>query len=149
MMYKGDNIVGALINVPIFVGNFSVVTDFAVLENMDAYLDEGMGDVIVGESFLREFGIKTRRVEEMITIYNGNDEVTYQMVQSHLRLKYHTNKQCNKIPPLLKVSDDDKMNEISYPYQKLKGFYQGVLNLGPNNIRDASMEEWLTRGQRS
>ncbi|GJV32494.1 putative reverse transcriptase domain-containing protein [Tanacetum coccineum] len=31
MVYKGDNVVGALMNVPIFVGTFSVVTDFAVL----------------------------------------------------------------------------------------------------------------------
>nr|GFA28800.1 hypothetical protein [Tanacetum cinerariifolium] len=76
MVYKGDNVVGALTNVPIFVENFSGVTDFAVLDNMDAYLDEGMGDIIVGELFLRELGIKTRRFEGMITIYNGNNEVT-------------------------------------------------------------------------
>ncbi|GJW83727.1 hypothetical protein Tco_0156872 [Tanacetum coccineum] len=59
-----------------------------VLENMDAYRDEGMGD----------------------------------------------------------VSDDDKNNGILHPYQKLKGFYKGVLNLGPDYIRDAKTEEWLTRG---
>ncbi|GJY12614.1 hypothetical protein Tco_0381923 [Tanacetum coccineum] len=132
MVYKGDNVVGALMNVPIFVGTFSVVTDFAVLEDMDAYHDEGMDDVIVGESFLSEVGIKARRFEEMITIYNGNDEVTYQMVRSHPRFKHHTNEQCNKIPPLLMVSEEDKMNEISHPYQKLKGFYKEVLNLGPD-----------------
>ncbi|GJS43138.1 hypothetical protein Tco_0568181 [Tanacetum coccineum] len=146
MVYKGNNVIRALMNVPIFVGTFSVVTDFVVLENMDVYRDEGMGDVIFGEPFLREVGIKTRRFEGMITIYNGNDEVTYQMVRSHPRFKHHTNEQCNKIPPLLKVSKDDKMNGISHPYQKLKGFYKGVLNLGPDYIRDAKMEEWLTRG---
>ncbi|GJV88894.1 DNA-directed DNA polymerase [Tanacetum coccineum] len=52
MVYKGDNVVGAIINVPIFVGTFSVMTDFAVLEDMDAYSDEGMGDIIVGKPFL-------------------------------------------------------------------------------------------------
>ncbi|GJT44252.1 hypothetical protein Tco_0952967 [Tanacetum coccineum] len=40
MVYKGNNVIGALMNVPIFVGTFSVVTDFAVLEDMDAYRDE-------------------------------------------------------------------------------------------------------------
>ncbi|GJY75156.1 putative reverse transcriptase domain-containing protein [Tanacetum coccineum] len=146
LVYKGNNVVGALMNVPIFVGTFSIVTDFAVLGNMDAYRDEGMGDVIFGELFFREVGIKTRRFEVMITIYNGNDEVTYQIVRSHPRFKHHTNEQCNKIPPLLKVSEEDRMNGISHPYQKLKGFYKGVLNLGPDYIRDAKMEEWLTRG---
>ncbi|GJY78684.1 putative reverse transcriptase domain-containing protein [Tanacetum coccineum] len=146
MVYKGNNVIGALINVPIFVETFSVVTDFVVLEDMDAYRDEGMGDVIFGEPFLREVEIKARRFDGMITIYNGDASVTYQMVRSHLRFKHHTNEQCNKIPPLLKVSDKDKKDGISHPYQKLKGFYKGVLNLGPDYIRDAKKKEWLTRG---
>ncbi|GJZ58708.1 mitochondrial proton/calcium exchanger protein-like protein isoform X1 [Tanacetum coccineum] len=67
---------------------FSCLIDFAVLEDIDAYRDEGMGD----------------------------------------------------------VSEEDKMNGISHSYQKLKGFYEGVLNLGHEYVRDAKMEEWLTRG---
>ncbi|GJU44009.1 hypothetical protein Tco_1201275 [Tanacetum coccineum] len=51
MVYKGNNFIGALMNVPIFVGTFFVVTNFAVIENMDAYRDEGMGDVIFGKPF--------------------------------------------------------------------------------------------------
>ncbi|GJW70721.1 putative reverse transcriptase domain-containing protein [Tanacetum coccineum] len=144
--YKGNNVVGALMNIPIFVGTFSILTDFAVLEDMDAYRDEGMGDVIFGEPFLREVRINAKRFEGMITIHNGNEEVTYQMVRSHPRFKHHTNEQCNKIPPLLKVSKEDMMNGISHSYQKLKSFYKGVLNLGPEYVRDAKMEEWLTRG---
>ncbi|GJX35310.1 homeodomain-like protein [Tanacetum coccineum] len=146
MVYKGKNIVGALMNVPIFVRTFSVVTDFSVLENMNTYRDEGMGDVIFSELFLREVEINTRQFKGMITIYNGNDEVTYQMVRSHPRFKHHTNEQYNKISPLLKVSKEDKMNGISHLYQKLKGFYKVVLNLGPDYIQDAKMEEWLTHG---
>ncbi|GKF76489.1 hypothetical protein Tco_0228959, partial [Tanacetum coccineum] len=116
------------------------------LEDMDAYRDKGMGDVIVGEPFLREFGIKARRFDGMITIYNGNDEVTYQMTRSHPRFKRHTNKQCNKIPPLLKVSGKDEKNGISNAYQKLKGFYKGVLNQGPDYFQNTKTEEWLTCG---
>ncbi|GKA43505.1 hypothetical protein Tco_0736229, partial [Tanacetum coccineum] len=77
------------------------------LENMDDYRDEGMGDIIFGEPFLREVGIKTRRFEGMTTLYNGDDEVTYQMVRSHPRFKRHTNEQCNKILPLLKLKEFD------------------------------------------
>ncbi|GJT09534.1 mitochondrial proton/calcium exchanger protein-like protein isoform X1 [Tanacetum coccineum] len=88
MVYKGNNVVGAVMNVPIFVGTFSVVTDFAVLEDMDAYRDEGMGD----------------------------------------------------------VSEKDKKNGISHAYQKLKGFYKGALNIGPDYIRNVKTEEWLIRG---
>ncbi|GKA07046.1 hypothetical protein Tco_0686270, partial [Tanacetum coccineum] len=93
-----------------------------VLEDMNDYCDEGMGDVIFGEPFLREVRIKARWFNGMITIYNGNESATYQMVRTHLRFKHLTSEQCNKIPPLLKVSEEDKMNGISHPHQKLKRF---------------------------
>ncbi|GKB96529.1 hypothetical protein Tco_0982666 [Tanacetum coccineum] len=41
---------------------FSYMIDFAVLEDMDSYRDEGMGDVIFGEPLLREVGINARRL---------------------------------------------------------------------------------------
>ncbi|GJY63932.1 hypothetical protein Tco_0465392 [Tanacetum coccineum] len=118
MVYKGNNVVGALMNVPIFVGTFSMMTDFVVLENIDAYRDEGMGDVIFGEPFLREVDIKAKRFEGMITLYNGDDE----------------------------VNEKDVMHGVSHAYQKLKGFYKGVLNLGPDYIGNAKTEKWLTCG---
>ncbi|GJZ97383.1 hypothetical protein Tco_0669836 [Tanacetum coccineum] len=83
--YKEKNVVGAFINVPIFVGNFSIITDFAVIENMDAYRDKDMGDVIFGKPFCRVAVVEARRFDGFIIIGDGNDSVTYQMARSHLR----------------------------------------------------------------
>ncbi|GKA42948.1 hypothetical protein Tco_0735608 [Tanacetum coccineum] len=91
-----------------------------VMENIDVYRDEGMGEVIVGKPFCRKVYVKARRFDGMITIYNGNDRLTYQMTRSHPRFKHLTNEQSNKMRPLLKVSAQDEMNGISHPYQKLK-----------------------------
>ncbi|GJV32050.1 hypothetical protein Tco_1392450 [Tanacetum coccineum] len=88
------------------------------LEDIDAYRDEGIGDIIIGEPFFREVRIKVKRFKRVITLYNGDDE----------------------------ISEKDVKNGISHAYQKLKGFYKGVLNLGPNYFGNAKMEEWLTRG---
>ncbi|GJZ40751.1 homeodomain-like protein [Tanacetum coccineum] len=144
--YKGKNVVGAFMNVPIFVGKFSIVTDFAIAENMGAYRDDGMGDIIVGRPFCRKACVKARRFDGMITIYKGNDSVTYQMARSHSRFKHLINAQCNKMRPLLKMSAQDEVKCILHPYQKLKGFYKGVLNLGPEYIKDEKIEERLTHG---
>ncbi|GJV01268.1 putative reverse transcriptase domain-containing protein [Tanacetum coccineum] len=46
----------------------TIEEDFAVLENMDAYRDEGMRNVIFGEPFLREVSINAKRFEGMIII---------------------------------------------------------------------------------
>ncbi|GKD77852.1 hypothetical protein Tco_1340473, partial [Tanacetum coccineum] len=144
--YNGRNVLGTFVNSPIFVGNFFVATNFTVVKNMDAYRDEGMGEVIVGEPFCKASYVVARRLDGMITIFNGSDSVTYQMVRSHLRFKHLTHKQFNKIPPLPKVSEQDRINRISYSYQKLKGFYKEILDLGPEFIRDEKIVERLTCG---
>ncbi|GJV15906.1 putative reverse transcriptase domain-containing protein [Tanacetum coccineum] len=70
--YKGNNVVGALMNIPIFVGTSSVMIDIAVLENMDDYRDEGMSVVIFGEPFLRPW--KQRNIDEYWwRIYKSRD----------------------------------------------------------------------------
>nr|GEX02498.1 hypothetical protein [Tanacetum cinerariifolium] len=114
------------------------------VEDMEPCLDEGMEVVIVGEPFCKASCVEARRFDRIITIRDGDDSVTYQMVQSNPRFKHLTNEKCNKVPPLLKVSEHDKMNGISHSYQQLKGFYKGVLNLGPEFNRDVNVKEWLT-----
>ncbi|GJU32411.1 hypothetical protein Tco_1176000 [Tanacetum coccineum] len=125
------------------------VIDFAVVENMDAYRDKDTGDIIVGKPFCRNALVEARRFDIFLTIGDGNDSVIYQITRSHPRFKHLSNKQCNKIRPLLKVSARDKLNGILHPYQKLKDFYKGVLNLGTEYVKDGKKVEWLTRGHMS
>ncbi|GJT95527.1 hypothetical protein Tco_1091045 [Tanacetum coccineum] len=144
--FRGRNELGNWTNVPIFIGNFCVLTDFTVVEDMDPYLDEEMAEVVVGKPFCEVLCVETRRFDGIITIHDKDKSVTYQMVRLIPKFKHHTNEQYNKIPPLLRVIEQDKMNWISHSYQKLKRFYKGVLNLGSDFIRDPSMEERLARG---
>ncbi|GJV36325.1 hypothetical protein Tco_1408802, partial [Tanacetum coccineum] len=55
------------------------------VENMDGYRDHDMGDVIFGEPFYKASCVEERRFDGLITIHNGNDNVTYQMARSHPR----------------------------------------------------------------
>ncbi|GJW34326.1 ribonuclease H-like domain-containing protein [Tanacetum coccineum] len=61
------------------------------MENMDIYHDKEMGDVIVGEPFCKVLSVEARRFDGLITIHNGDDNVTYQMMRSHPRFKYLSN----------------------------------------------------------
>ncbi|GJU91933.1 hypothetical protein Tco_1304356 [Tanacetum coccineum] len=55
------------------------INEYPIVESMDPYHDQEMGDVIVGGPFCREIYVKARRFDGIITIYNGNDSGTYQM----------------------------------------------------------------------
>nr|GEW10522.1 hypothetical protein [Tanacetum cinerariifolium] len=48
--------------------------------------------------------------------------------------------------PLLQVNARDILEENSHSYQKLKGFFKRILNLGLEYIRNGKMVEWLTCG---
>ncbi|GJV41116.1 putative reverse transcriptase domain-containing protein [Tanacetum coccineum] len=51
-----------------------------LVENMDGYRDQDMGDIILGELFCKASYVEAKRFDGLITIHNGSDNVTYQMV---------------------------------------------------------------------
>ncbi|GJZ18964.1 hypothetical protein Tco_0555554 [Tanacetum coccineum] len=51
------------------------------VEDMDPYHDEGIGDVIVEEPFRKSSCVEAKRFDGIITIRDGDDSVTYQMVR--------------------------------------------------------------------
>ncbi|GKD67624.1 hypothetical protein Tco_1321714 [Tanacetum coccineum] len=51
--------------------------------------------------------------------------------------------------PILKFSDEDKAKGISHPYQKIKQFYKGCLNLGEEYKQDLEVIDWIKRGHAS
>ncbi|GKA12464.1 hypothetical protein Tco_0692010 [Tanacetum coccineum] len=75
--FRKRNELGNFVNVPVFIGNFYVVTDFIVVEDMDPYLDDGMGDIVVGEPFCKVSCVETRRFDGIITIRDEDNSVTY------------------------------------------------------------------------
>ncbi|GKF72846.1 hypothetical protein Tco_0208960 [Tanacetum coccineum] len=79
----GDYIKLNDLNVPLELrrnqGDDVIPTVKEVVENMDGYRDQDMGDVIFGETFCKASCVEARRFDRLITIHNGNDNVTYQM----------------------------------------------------------------------
>lgn len=144
--YGGKNVVGIFMNVPIFVGNLTIVTDFTMVENMDAYRDVEMGDVIVGKPFCKEVKINDKRFEGKITFQSGSNVITYMMPRAHPRFKHAPNKFCYKFTPFLFVDKNDADKRIEYPYQKMKGFYKGVLELEPEYVCDEVIRNYIVHG---
>nr|GEU74508.1 hypothetical protein [Tanacetum cinerariifolium] len=50
-----------------------------VVENIDSYRDQDTRDIILGEPFYKASCMEERRFDGLMTIYNGSDNVTYQM----------------------------------------------------------------------
>nr|GEW88557.1 hypothetical protein [Tanacetum cinerariifolium] len=113
----GRNLVAIVRDVYVFVGSFTYVMDFVVLEDI--------GEFIGLISFGRIF-----------------DTYIFQMSRTIPRLK---NFEWSKVPYILELSQRDLMSELRFPYEK-KLMYNNHLNMGPEYQVDDSMKEWLTRG---
>ncbi|GKB20142.1 hypothetical protein Tco_0854065 [Tanacetum coccineum] len=109
--FRGRNKLGNFANVPVFVGKFYVISDFTVVEDMKPYLDEGMRDIVVGEPFCKALCVEARSFDGIITIRDGDDSVTYQMVRGNPRFKHLTNEQRSfeSITRLYSRSKDGRM----------------------------------------
>nr|GEW03863.1 hypothetical protein [Tanacetum cinerariifolium]GEW09124.1 hypothetical protein [Tanacetum cinerariifolium] len=58
-----------------------------VVEYMDGYQDQDMGDIILREPFCKALCVEARMFDGLITIHNDSDNMTYQMARSHPRFK--------------------------------------------------------------
>ena len=72
--------------------------------------------------------------------------ITYMMPRTHPRFKSAPSKICYKYSPFLFVDEKDAEKGIEYPYQKMKGFYKSVLDLGPEYVRDEVICNYIVRG---
>ncbi|GJW59668.1 hypothetical protein Tco_0109003 [Tanacetum coccineum] len=75
--------------------------------------------------------IKIKWFDGLITLFKGDEEVTYQMARSHPRFKNHTNKQCNMIPPLLMVSDEEVTYQMARSHLRFKNHTNKQCNMIP------------------
>ncbi|GJW97306.1 RNA-directed DNA polymerase, eukaryota, reverse transcriptase zinc-binding domain protein [Tanacetum coccineum] len=115
---RDDNFVGIVKNVHVFVESVTYTIDFIVFEDIEKYIEIGLSEVVMGKPFK--------------DLTHLDDDC-----------RYH---QWSKVPPLLVLSDGDKISELKYPYEKYKWMYKGCLKLGPEYQIDEDMKEWLTRG---
>lgn len=66
--------------------------------------------------------------------------------RAHQRFKHAPNEFCYKFTLFLFVDENDAKKRIEYPYQKMKGFYNGVLNLGPEYVCDELISNYIMNG---
>ncbi|GKC61229.1 hypothetical protein Tco_1088827 [Tanacetum coccineum] len=83
--YKGNNVVGALMNVPIFIGTFCKLLALQFVRTMRWIIVMKDGDVIFGVNrFLIELRINASTFDVIITFTTGDEEATYNYGSDHI-----------------------------------------------------------------
>ncbi|GKB23721.1 putative reverse transcriptase domain-containing protein, partial [Tanacetum coccineum] len=139
----GRNLVAIVRDVYVFVGSFTYVTDFVVLEDIWEFIVSEIADVVMGRPFRAITQLEYDCVKGLISFSRIFDTYIFCVPLMIPRLK---NSEWSKVPPILVLSQRDLMSRLRYPYEKNKLMYKNSLNLGPKYQMDKNMKEWLTRG---
>ncbi|GJV35705.1 hypothetical protein Tco_1408182 [Tanacetum coccineum] len=137
------NLVAIVRDVYVFVGSFTYVTDFVVLENIGEFIVIYMADVVIGRPFRTVSQLEYDCVKGLISFTRIFDTYTFRTPRMIPRLK---NFDRSMVPPILELSQRDLMGGLRYSNEKNKFMYKNCLNLGPEYQVDESMKEWLIHG---
>ncbi|GJQ98061.1 homeodomain-like protein [Tanacetum coccineum] len=140
---RRNNMAGFARNLHVFIGSHQFLIDFIILENINEFMEEGLTEVLFGQPFKEHIGIIDDRVNEILWFKIGDDKTIFNIAVPKKIFGKLTVIQHNIMGPILKISDADRSRGIHHPYQKIKGFYQGCLELGEEYKHDQEVIDWI------
>ncbi|GKA58611.1 hypothetical protein Tco_0757799 [Tanacetum coccineum] len=83
-----SNFTGRIKGIHVFVGNFTYVTDFMIVEDISSIIDPRLSQVILGKPFVEISNMTHDLPEGVVRFTNGTNEVAYKM--PHKIEQYHS-----------------------------------------------------------
>ncbi|GJV27663.1 hypothetical protein Tco_1384111 [Tanacetum coccineum] len=142
----GKNLVSIVRDVYVFVGSFTYITDFVVLEDIGEFIQINKVEVVMGKPFRKITKLEYDCAKGLMSFNRIFDNYTFQMPRTIPRFKHWGHVSWSKIPPILVLNQRDLTNGFKNAYEKNKFMYKNCLNLGPEYQVDESMKEWLIHG---
>ncbi|GJZ81879.1 hypothetical protein Tco_0646873 [Tanacetum coccineum] len=72
-----SNFIGRIKGMHVFVGNFTYVVDFMIVEDISSIIDPRLSQVVLGRPFIEISNMTHDPPEGVVRFINGADEVTY------------------------------------------------------------------------
>ncbi|GJX90072.1 hypothetical protein Tco_0343398 [Tanacetum coccineum] len=111
----GKNLVAVVKDVYMFVGSFTYITDFVVLEDVGEFIMSNMAKVLMGRPFRNITKLKYDIAKGLVSFTRIFETYAYRMPRTVPRLK---NFNWSKVPPLLELRQNDLMNGLRHPHEK-------------------------------
>ncbi|GKC52824.1 hypothetical protein Tco_1075569 [Tanacetum coccineum] len=128
----------------VFVGNFTYVLDFIILEDFSSIIDPRLSQVVLGKPFVEISNMTHDLPEGVVRFINGTDEIAYKIP--------HKIEQYNSLSDLEKEhtksvylrNKEDKRRGVEYVMSKILGFYKECLELRHEYLNGVADEDEIT-----
>ncbi|GKC91937.1 hypothetical protein Tco_1157379 [Tanacetum coccineum] len=138
------NFTGRIKGMHVFIGNFTYIVDFMIVEDISSIIDPRLSQVVLGKPFIEASNMTHDPHEGAVRFMKDTEEVAYKMP--------HKIEQYNSLSDLEKEhtksvylrNEEDKRRGVEYVMSKVLGFYKECLELGPEYLTGVEDEGEVT-----
>ncbi|GJV55447.1 hypothetical protein Tco_1456452 [Tanacetum coccineum] len=129
-----SNFTGRIKGMHVFIGNFTYVVDFVIVEDISSIIDPRLSHVVLGRPFIEISNIPHDLPEGVVRFTNRDDEVAYKMPHKIEQYNSLSNLEKEHTKSVYLRNDKDKRSGVDYVMSKILGFYKECLELGPEYV---------------
>jgi len=125
------NFVGRVKDVHVFIGNFTYLVDFVVLEDIGCVIDNSLSQVVLGKPFVGTSKMSHNKYDGTVRFKEGNDEITYRMPWKTNEYGHLSFFERDNIRAFEDKSKDDVEKGFKFMWERRRLYYKDCLTLGP------------------
>nr|GEZ17460.1 retrotransposon Orf1 [Tanacetum cinerariifolium] len=113
----------------IFVGNFTYVLDFMIVEDISSIIDHRLSQVLLGKPFVEVFNMTHDSSIGVVMFTIRDDKIAYKMPHKIEQYNSLSNLEKEHTKPVYFRNEEDKIRGVDYIMNKILGFYKECLEL--------------------
>ncbi|GJS65587.1 hypothetical protein Tco_0680151 [Tanacetum coccineum] len=139
-----SNFTGRIKGMHVFIGNFTYIIDFMIVEDISSIVDPRLSQVVLGRPFVEISNMTHDPPEGVVRFINGTDEVAYKMPHKIEQYDSLSDLEKEHTKSVYLRNEEDKRRGVEYVMSKILGFYKECLELGPEYLRGMDDEGEVT-----
>nr|GEV11151.1 RNA-directed DNA polymerase, eukaryota, reverse transcriptase zinc-binding domain protein [Tanacetum cinerariifolium] len=139
-----SNFTGRVKGMHFFIGNFTYVVDFMIVEDISSIINPRLSHVILRIPFIEISNMTHDLPKGVVKFTNENDEVAYKMPHKIEQYSTLSNLEKEHIKSVYLRNEEDKRRRVEYVMSKILGFYKECLELGPEFLMGIEEEGEVT-----
>ncbi|GJU20444.1 retrotransposon ORF1 [Tanacetum coccineum] len=126
-----SNFTGMIKRMHVFIGNFTYVIDFMIVDDISSIIDPRLSQVVLGIPFIEISNMTHDLPEGVVRFTNKNDEVAYRIPYKIEQYNSFSNLEKEHIKLVYLRNEEDKRRGAEYVMSTILGFYKECLELEP------------------
>ncbi|GJT59889.1 retrovirus-related pol polyprotein from transposon TNT 1-94 [Tanacetum coccineum] len=118
-----NNLTGRIKGMHVFVGNFTYVIEFMIVENISSITDPRMSQVVLEKPFVEISNMTYDPPEGVVRFTNGTDEITYKIPYKIEQYNSLSDLEREHTKSVYLKNEEDKRRGVEYVMSKILGFF--------------------------